>query len=386
MSKKNIVMPNYNESILNLINSVLKHYNVETKYNGLRELDQLLEHDYKNIVLVILDGMGEHIYKKINNEGFFEKNHIRKITSVIPSTTTAAMTTYYSGKPPIETGWIAMSQYFKEHERNVELLRERYTYTLDEINKDRLNLYELVKYKSIYAQIEDANSNVKAYEILPSSCGSRTHRNIKADDTKSLCDNVEKLCKNDEKKFILAYNDNPDFLLHRKGTKSKEVKDFVLDAEKNIENMCKNLERTDTLVIVSADHGHIDIKKSYYIFDLPELEECFTMQPSFEPRALTFWIKEDKKELFVKRFNEKFKDDYILFTKKEFLDKKLLGEGKQHPKIDDFIGDYVAIAIGEIGIQLDNYIAPQKPPKISNHCGFTEEEMEVPLILKDCRI
>ena len=103
MSKEDIIMPNYNKCILNLVNSILRHYNVKTKYNGLSELDEILRHDYKNVVLIILDGMGEHIFNRITPNGFFMKNQLDVITSVCPSTTTAAMTTYYSGKPPIET-------------------------------------------------------------------------------------------------------------------------------------------------------------------------------------------------------------------------------------------------------------------------------------------
>lgn len=378
-------MPNYEKSILNLINSILKHYHVKTKYNGLKTLDEKLIHSYKNIVLVVLDGMGEHILKKISPNGFFMENHLEKITSVCPSTTTAAMTTYYSGKPPIETGWIAMSQYFKEQGRNVELLRDRYAYTFEKINKERINIYDLVKYKNIYDQIEEASEDINAYEILPESCDPRSKKNKKANNTKQLCDCIESICKDTNKNFILAYNDNPDVLLHRTGTNSKEVKDFIIEAEQNIKNMCHNLEGTDTLIIISADHGHQDINKTYNIFDLKEMQECMTMQASLEPRAITFWIKEDKKEIFQDLFYKKFKEEYLLFTKKEFLEKKLLGEGKQHPKIDDFIGDYIAIAIGTTAIKLDSYIAKEPPDKKANHCGFTEEEMEVPLIVKDCR-
>ena len=100
---KSILMPNYNHSILNLITSILKNYEVETKYNTLEKIDKLLEKKYRNVVLVILDGMGENILKNISLNGTFSKNKIDEITSVYPSTTTAAMTTYYSGKPPIET-------------------------------------------------------------------------------------------------------------------------------------------------------------------------------------------------------------------------------------------------------------------------------------------
>lgn len=109
-----IVYPNYEHSILNLINSILRYYKVETPYAGLPELDEELKKDYQNVVLVILDGMGEHILQHASSNGFFQSNKKAVITSVCPSTTTAAMTTYYSGKPPCVTGWIAMSQYFKE--------------------------------------------------------------------------------------------------------------------------------------------------------------------------------------------------------------------------------------------------------------------------------
>lgn len=103
MEENKIVLPDYENSILNLINSILHYYHVETKYNGIDILDQKLEKKYKNIVLIILDGMGENILNAISPNGFFKKHQERKITSVYPSTTTAAMTTYYSGKPPIET-------------------------------------------------------------------------------------------------------------------------------------------------------------------------------------------------------------------------------------------------------------------------------------------
>ena len=100
---KEIVFPNYDHSILNLINSILRKYNVQTNYKGLPVLDEKLKENHDNIVLIILDGMGNNILENISKNGFFNKNKIDKITSVSPSTTTAAITTYYSGKPPIET-------------------------------------------------------------------------------------------------------------------------------------------------------------------------------------------------------------------------------------------------------------------------------------------
>lgn len=385
MKENAIIFPNYEHSILNLINTILKYYNVETKYVTLPKLEEVLNKNYKNIVLIILDGMGEHILKANSPDKFFVSNEIDKITSVCPSTTTAALTTYYSGKPPIETGWIAMSQYFKEYGRAIEMLRKTDSYTGEKINTSKMDVFDLIKYIPIYEKIENSQPEVKAYEIKPSFCEARSRRNINADNIDLLCDSIKSICNNNEKNFILAYSDKPDTLLHKYGCKAAEVKEFIEETEKKIERMCNELKGSDTLVIISADHGHKDIKKVYNILDLKEIQECLIMPASLESRAVTFWVKEDKKEKFEKFFEDNMRDKFILYTKEEFLEKKLLGYGNKHPKIDDFIGNYIAIAISDAIIKLETNISKEKANKKSTHCGFTPDEMEVPLIIIDCK-
>jgi len=379
INMKNIIFPDYEHSILNLINSILRHYRVNTKYNGLPKLDKELSKNYKNVVLIILDGMGEHVLKNISPNGYFMQKHADKITSTCPSTTTAAITTYYSGKPPIETGWIAMSQYFKEYGRVLEMLRKIDSYTGEKIKNPRMDVFDLVKYETIYEQIEKASPDVKAYEINPVHCDARSKRNINADNIEYLCEAIKSICSNKERNFILAYSDKPDTLLHKYGCKSEEVKEFLLEAENKIQEMRKELE--DTLVIVSADHGHKDIEKEYNVLDIEEIQDCIIMPASLESRAVTFWVKEDKKEKFENYFKENLSEEFILYTKEEFLNKNLLGFGTKHPKIDDFIGNYIAISIGSSILKLGSNICEEKKAKMSTHCGFTPEEMEVPLII-----
>ena len=376
-----IKLPDYNNSILNLISSILKYYKVETKHNSLEKLDKQLARQYKNVVFIILDGMGEQVLNKLSPEGYFKSKELDCVTSVYPSTTTAALTTYYSGKPPFETGWIGWSQYFKEYGRAIDMLKHKESYDGDGIEDSKLNVFEnIVKYETVFEQIEKASPNVKAYELMPSYSDRRSKRSIRTETIEEIIENIEMLCQNPDKKFIMAYSDNPDGLLHKYGTRSQEAKEFILQTEEKIKQMCERLGE-DTIVIISADHGHKDIDKAYSILDYPEIQECLIMPPSLESRALSFWVKDSMKKEFEERFKNVFGDEFMLITKDEFLDKHLLGYGEKHPKIDDFIGNYIAVSIGGSIIRLETYWAEGKPIKKSTHCGLTREEMEVPVIV-----
>ena len=338
---KSILMPNYNHCILNLITSILKNYEVETKYNTLEKIDKLLEKQYRNVVLVILDGMGENILKNISPNGIFSKNKIDEITSVYPSTTTAAMTTYYSGKPPIETGWIAWSQYFKEYGRNIDVLPERDSYTGEKLKVKNQKILDIIGYKTVYEQIKEQNSNIETYEIMPSYCEKKTKLTMTANTVEEMCESIVTLCKNTQNKFVIAYNDNPDGIIHKNGCYSEETKKFVLEAEQEFEKMLQKLKCTNTLIILSADHGHQDINETIDILELKEIQECLIMPPTLESRMIGFFVKYNKRKEFENIFNKLFQDKYILYSKEDLLKSNLLGYGNRHKKIEDFIGDYM---------------------------------------------
>ena len=139
--------------------------------------------------------------------------------------------------------------------------------------------------------------------------------------------------------------------------------------------MCNNFDE-DTLLIISADHGHKDIEKAYTLLDYPEIQECLIMPAYLESRVLTFWVKENMREAFVERFNSVFENEFWLMTREEFLDKyHFLGYGEKHPKIDDFIGNYMALSTAGSMIRLETFLAEGKPVKKSTHCGLTKEEI-----------
>lgn len=382
MEYKDIVLPDYNHCILGTITSILKYYNVNTLHESSKVLDELLsEKRFRNIVFIILDGLGEHILNNISKDGYFNENKVDCVTSVYPSTTTAAMTSYYSGLTPYETGWIAWSQYFKEYGRALDMFSQKESYLGEKLKKPILDVFEsVVNYETIFERIEK-EGNIRAYEVEPSYAVRRSKRTMAADNIDELVDSVADLCSIPGEKFIFAYCDNPDGLLHKYGTDSSEAAEFVRNAENKIRLLRENLE-DDTLIIISADHGHKNIEKWYTLLEYPEIMECLIIPPSLESRVLSFWVKEEMKESFVQRFNNVFEKEFWLMTKDEFLNKyKFLGTGNKHSKIDDFIGNYVALSVGSSMIRLETFLAEGKPIKRSTHCGLSKEEMEVPIIV-----
>ena len=62
--KKNICKPDYDRSILSISSSIMKNYGIESEYKSLIELDDILKNNYKNVIFLILDGLGTEILRK----------------------------------------------------------------------------------------------------------------------------------------------------------------------------------------------------------------------------------------------------------------------------------------------------------------------------------
>lgn len=361
-----IIKPNYDECITNLSNSILKHFNVETFHNTLPYIDEILKKNYKNVIVILCDGMGSILMDEaLDKDSFLIKNRFKTITSVYPPTTTAATTSFLSGLNPNEHGWLGWDLYFKKENKVITM----FTNTLKdkEMPAEEYNVAQnTYPYESITKKI---NQEYEAYELL----------GFKNDEYKILKNQVEKiieLSKNPNKKFIYAYYENPDHFLHEYGFDSNIVKDEFENINENLEYLCNNLE--DSVVIVTADHGHLDCK--YYNLDnYPRIKNLLERTTSIEPRAISFKVFDGKKEEFELEFNKYFKDEFWLLNKEEVIESKIFGTGINNIRFEDTIGDYVALAKSDKCIIYSDDTIQFK----SMHAGLTDREMLIPLVVKE---
>ena len=355
--------PDYNNSIANLACSILKYYGVEPVNNTLKLADEYLKTRRKNVVLLLLDGMGvSSMVKHLDPHGFFRSNLVYEYSSTFPSTTVAATTAIESGLFPNQSAWIGWSAYFKELDRNVSYFRNSDNDTWESI--EGVNVAETyVPYKGIRAKISDTGAG--AYAVSPF-----------ADDPvltyDELCDRVASLCREDGEKYIYAYWEEPDKSMHMCGEDSETVKEILADVERKTAELAKKLK--DTLLIITADHGQVN-SENKCIADYPDIMDCLVRMPSVEPRSCSFFVKDGCKERFSELFKENFGDEFLLLTRREVFDLHLLGTGEDHEHLDSMIGDYLAVAVGKTAI------TNKQSCHIGNHAGMTAEEMTVPLIV-----
>lgn len=368
-----IKLPDYNNSIVQVPNSIMRHYGAKTHHSTLRLLDDVLDKNYENVVIMVFDGLGMSILEhNLKEDSFLRKNLRAAVSSVFPPTTTAALTALQSGLEPCEHAWLGWSCYFKEIDKCVDLYSNSDSFIKGGAPASAEHLaMKYMGYESMAGNISEyAVNDVGLYEVSPFS-------EYKAMTCEEICSHVVDLCARDGRKLIYAYHFQPDQSIHEKGCSAPEIQSMLSDFDDRLSEACAKLD--DSVVIITADHGLTDIKR-LCIDDYPEILQCLDKHISLESRCISFFIKTGYNEKFENEFKKAFDGKFILFTHKTFLDSHLLGTGRQHPKVGDFIGDYVAVSVSEYALWYKNNEGEMKNYK-GHHAGLSEDEMEVPLII-----
>lgn len=363
------VKNNYNECLTNLACSFRKYFNLEYRHNTLSYIDKYLEENKPdNVVLILCDGMGSNILDRtLNKEDFLIKHRYKKITTVFPATTVAATTSMMTGLNPVETAMLGWDMYYKGIDKTIT------TFLNSEKGDETFTpLKEAIEYKkkhmitkSIMNEINE-KGEFSSYTLFP--FGENAYKDIY-----DMYNTIEDLCKKEGKKFIYAYNENPDHLMHEVGSDKEEVKEVIKDINNKIEELSNKVN--NTMIFVVADHGHINVE-NIFLDEYKDIVSCLERNTSLEARAVNFFIKENKKEEFPIIFNKYFSNDFDLFTKEDVINSCLFGNGEENEVFRDILGDYLAIAKTNKAL-----IYGGTEVLKSQHAGYTEDEIIVPLII-----
>lgn len=370
-----VLRPDYNNCIVNLACSILKEFGAPARHNGLPLMDRVLSHGpFKNVVVILLDGLGVSIMENaLEPDGFLRSHFIDGYSSVFPPTTVASTTSLQSGLYPCEHAWLGWDVYFQELGKSVTVFRNVDT----ETNKKSADYHvgqTFRPFKSVARLVSESPADCEGYCSTP-------FNDPYPKSFKGVLRRAKKLCREDGRKFIYCYCEEPDHTLHRMGTGSEESKKIIRKLEKRLELFCS--EVTDTLVVVTADHGHMNTE-NVCIEDFEDLTGYLDKVISLEPRAVSFFIKSGMYLEFEKAFNSHFSTNFKLYTREQIISDGLFGpsDSDPHPAFHDSLGDYIAVATGNVSIFGDYESSKEL---ISNHAGLTKDEMLIPFISVECR-
>lgn len=358
----------YKDCITNLACSVRKYFEVDYKHNTIKEVDDILDKvKPKNVVVILYDGMGVNILNKhLDKDSFLVKNCLRDYSSVIPSTTTAATTSMLSGLNPCEHGWLGWDLYIKPEDIIVTMFKNKLKDTSIEARD-----YNVARKYYDFNTITDDINNVGKYSskiLFPFGVGAFSN-------IKDMNNRIIDECKKPGKKYIYAYYEEPDYSMHDFGTEHAKISKIMKMINRSTEDLCSKLGK-DTVVIVTADHGHREAK-SILLSDYEDIYNTLASDTWIEGRMTAFKIKDGMHDTFVELFNKYFGDYFILKSKQEVIDEKIFGDGEEHKLFRDSLGDYFSLAIGDRFFKYrDN-----SSDFVSMHAGLTEEEMRIPLIV-----
>lgn len=351
------------KTLVNLSNSILKYFNIDTFHPSLKEADEILaKSNKKKVALVLFDGYGKNIFNIYKESTPFIATHYKfDMLSVFPPTTVAATTSLTTAKYPIETAHLGWIQHFKKYNSEIVVFISNdkfdgthfyYPHVQSDILKPHY-IWQLINESQKYNA-----TSISSYEVKTKA---------REDDMDAFFERADDAILNHD--FSYLYSSYPDHLLHLYGCSSEEVRKNIIFLERKLKELIS--KHPDTLFLLIADHGFKDCEeisiREHKDFLATLSKDYFLIEPTFAG----FYVKD--KANFEKLAKKYYGDKFLIYPKQELLDSHLLGYGEINPLTLDTLCDYFLISISKYSF----YDGDEPVGFKGVHAGGNKEEREI---------
>jgi hypothetical protein len=361
---------NYNESIVSIVNSIVRDFGLEPRHATLPELDTVLASGkYKNVFLLILDGLGTDILEQhLPPDAFLRRHFLRNLSSVYPPTTAAAIPSFYTGLVPAETGWFGWSQYYPE----VGVTATMFSGKDEDTGKPVPGFAGSWNYLPCETVTGRINQSGRGSAHTMNNFGKKAYKN-----NRQMVRRLLRFSRKRGRQYVYCYNNQPDAEMHFAGTKNGTVTKRIKNLNNNISRLAKKMK--NTALIVTADHGHIDLYQSFAVQDSPALVETLATVPELDHRGYGFRVKPGRDADFLREAKLLFGEESRIVSVSDLVAGGCYGntEGSVYPRLSR-LPDYIALAPpGHVYF----WHSKDKGKFKSGHGGCERAEATVPLLV-----
>lgn len=357
----------------------------------------------RRIVLVIVDALGYDFLARAldaNPENGFHvllKNGARlaPLTSVFPSTTTAALTSLWSGYTPAEHGSVGFQLFLRGPNLRANMIKFQAA-ALHKLGGEQLPAagVDPDKFLPVPALpqtlarfgVPTFNLIEQVYENSPLSRmqirGVKETRTFVTSSDMWLALRRWMEERSTEKALFVAYWSAVDTIAHAYGPGSDaivgEVNNFAYSFEREFLRRLGPAARQDTLFLITADHGHAATPPAgvVYLNKHPFIRERLTMDYAGEPRAAYLYCTQGEVEAVRHYFVDNLADKFFVLDSRAALEAGLFGPPPFAPETRYRVGDLTVLARGTHTL----WERDDAPKTLGRHGGLSETEMVVPLL------
>jgi hypothetical protein len=369
---------------------------------GKMPLDELilrpLGGGYKKVLVLLVDALGYHLLNQMMMPEqdmlwgrFFDQAVFSPITSVCPSTTASALTTFWTGIAPAAHGIIGYEMWSKEFGMLINnILHSPASARADMggLSRSGFDPQAFLNQPVLGTHLQEHGVSASAFihkSIARSGLSEMHMKDVNVCpyvDEADLCVSLTEHVNSREgvREFIYVYYNDIDTLIHRYNADDARVSlQFKwlssLFESAFISNLSTAVAK-DTLLILTADHGskNTPINPQYDLVNHPELLDQLVMQPTCEHRFAIFYIKQGRKRAVCDYFKNTWPEEFLLIEPEVALEGGLFGKIPFKENLRDRLGDLIAVARGEAFLWW-----PTTPNiMLGRHGGLSREEMLVP--------
>lgn len=383
-----MILPDYHGgSIVNLMASLIQGLGGgATPYPPLAALPPAQLSEARNVVLLVVDGLGHHHLVQGGAAGHLQRHLQGCITSVFPSTTATAIPAFLTGLAPQQHGLTGWHMYFRELGAVAAVLPFKARHGGQTFKEAGVNPAALLAPAPIFDRLTAHTHVVSPQRIVHSdfnvaySGHARRHGYATLE---QMFDTLRDILRGSaERKYLYVYYPELDGLAHEYGMESREVAACLAELDAAFGRFLAAAAGSDSLIIVTADHGFTDLGAEDLIelSDHPQLAETLVLPLCGECRVAYCYVHPDRAQQFEHYVHAELAGRAMLFNSATLVERGYFGLGAPHPQLLSRIGHYTLIMQQNYALK-DWILGERRYRQIGVHGGMSAREMYVPLIV-----